>query len=82
MLPKKNTQTLSTKQPIGLIGAVAGASAVGVFIGIAALSQSQRETVPAQAQAVTPIIANAAANLLQTNPVDSAITANDLALKQ
>lgn len=71
MLPQNNTQTLSTKQLLGLVGALAVVSAAGGFIAISALSQSQTVTVPAQAQAVTPIIANTAANLLQTNSTES-----------
>lgn len=70
MLAQKNTQTLSNTQLVGLVGGLTAVGAVGAFIAISALSKSQ--TVMVRAQAVTPIIANAATNLLQTNTLGSA----------
>ncbi len=77
MLPQNNTQTLSTEQLLNLVGALAIVSAAGGFIAISALSQTQTAIVPAQAQAVTPLIASAAANLLQTDSVNSAISVSN-----
>lgn len=67
MFPKKNYKTPSREKVTGLLAALAGASMVGVFIAISALS----ETVSTPAQSVTPIIANSMANLLQINTLES-----------
>ena len=90
MLPKKSYKTPSREKVTGLLAALAGASVAGVFIAISASS----ETVSTPAQAVTPIIADSMANLLQSNSQNNfsshsgslttqgSFATNDIALKQ